>query len=142
MSGEEQPAKEPLQKLQLAGCVIENNVGKVLLLHRNAPGRQQWETPGGKIEPGEDSALTAKREVAEELGIEVDVHDEIGRHDFTEDGHDMGYVWYKARILSGTPTPVEDMHDRIDYFSWDELRDMKDLSPNTRNLVDLHFSLD
>lgn len=140
MSGEESLAKEPFQKLQLAGCVIESNAGKVLLLHRNAPGRQQWESPGGKIEPGENPTLTVKREAMEELGVVVDVQDEIGRHDFIEDGHNMGYVWYKARILSGTPTPVEDKHDRIDYFSWDELKKMEDLSPNTRNLVNFHFS--
>lgn len=142
MSGEDQPTKEPVRKLQLAGCVIENNEGKVLLLHRNAPERKQWETPGGKIDPGEDPTLTAKREVAEELGIEVDVQDEIGRHDFTEDGHNMGYVWYRARIISGVPSPVEDKHDSVSYFSWEELRGMEDLSPNTRNLVDFHFSQD
>jgi len=60
MSGEEQPAKEPLRKLQLAGCVIENNEGKILLLHRNTPERQQWETPGGKIEPNEEPVLQQK----------------------------------------------------------------------------------
>jgi len=140
MSGEKQSAKEPLQKIQLAGCVIEINEGKILLLHRNTPERQQWETPGGKIEPEEDPVLTAKREVAEELGIEVDVHDEIGRHDFTEDERGIGYVWYRARILSGIPSPVEDKHDKLGYFSWEELKDMEDLSPNARNLVDFHFS--
>lgn len=128
------------QKLQLAGCVIENEEGKILLLHRNTPERQQWETPGGKIEPDEDPLLTAKREVTEELGIEVDIAEEIGRKDFIEDNHQMGYIWYKAEIISGNPTPAEDKHDKLDYFSWDELRGRKDLSPNARNLVEFHFS--
>ena len=140
MSGEEQPAKEPLRKLQLAGCVIENNEGKILLLHRNTPERQQWETPGGKIEPNEDPVFAAKREVKEELGVEIDVLNEIGRQDFVEDKHQMGYVWYSAEIVSGAPSPTEDKHDRMNWFSWYELKSMQDLSPNARNLVDFHFS--
>ncbi len=127
-------------KIQLAGCVIENKQGKILLLHRNTSERQQWETPGGKIEPGENPTSTAKREVAEELGVEVNIVGEIGRKDFLEDGHEMGYVWYRAEIISGMPRTIEKKHDKIEYFTWDELSDMQDLSSNTKNLVIHHFS--
>lgn len=129
-------------KLQLAGCVIEDKNGKILLLHRNTPERKQWETPGGKIEKGEAPKSAAKREVAEELGIDVQILNEIGRKDFQEDGHDMVYIWFGAKIISGTPKPMEAKHDKVEYFSWEELKLMKDLSPNTKNLVDHHFSLE
>lgn len=33
--------------------------------------RQEWELPGGKIEPGEQPGPCVVREIAEELGIEV-----------------------------------------------------------------------
>lgn len=127
-------------KLQLAGCVIKDNEGKILLLHRNTPSRKQWETPGGKIEVDEESILAAQREVKEELGVEVDIINEIGREDFEEDGHQMGYVWYRAKIVSGKPRPVEEKHDKIGYFSWEEMRKMKDLSANTKNLVSFYFN--
>ena len=32
-----------------------------------------WELPGGKVEPGEDPAATAVREIAEELGCGIEV---------------------------------------------------------------------
>ena len=127
-------------KLQLAGCVIEDAHGKILLLHRNTPERKQWETPGGKIEEGENPMSAAKREVKEELGIEVEITDEIGRKDFKEDDYEMGYVWFKAKIISGKPEPIEEKHDKIQYFSWEELKLMNELSPNTKNLVEHHFS--
>jgi 8-oxo-dGTP diphosphatase len=129
-----------LTKLKLAGCVIENNKGEILLLHRDTPKRKQWELPGGKIEPGESANLAAKREIKEELGIEVEIQSEIGKGNFYEDEHDMEYIWYKAIILSGNPCPLEDKHDKISYFSWKELKNMEDLSLNTRNLVNFHFS--
>ena len=131
---------EQTNKIELAGCVIENDEGRILLLHRNTPERQQWETPGGKLEPGENPLEAARREVGEELGVEVDILGEIGKKDFSEDNHKMGYVWYNGKITSGEPAPIEDKHDKIGFFSWDELRDMKDLSPNTKNLVDFHFA--
>ncbi len=127
-------------KLQLAGCVIQNLEGKILLLHRNTPGRIQWETPGGKIEEGEDEKVAAIREVKEELGIEVEIEKEIGRKDFSEDGNEMGYVWFQAKIISGDPKPLEEKHDKVEYFSWDELKTIDDLSPNTKNLTNHHFS--
>lgn len=37
----------------LAGCVIQDQTGKILLMHRVTPERVQWETPGGMIDPGE-----------------------------------------------------------------------------------------
>lgn len=125
-------------KIQLAGCVIENPAGKILLIHRNTPKRTQWEIPGGKIEEGEDPIAAAIREAREELGIEVEIKEEIGRKDFTEGEHEMGYVWLKAEIVSGTPTPVEEMHDRVEYFSWEELEKMDDISSNTKNLLNHH----
>ncbi|WP_371825966.1 NUDIX domain-containing protein [Nonomuraea turcica] len=39
--------------------------------HRFAPDLWNWELPGGLVEDGEDSAVTAQREVLEEVGVAV-----------------------------------------------------------------------
>lgn len=61
---------------------------RVLLIRRGKPPREgQWSLPGGRQRLGEPVAATAKREVAEEAGIEievgglVDVVDSITRDD-------------------------------------------------------------
>ncbi len=59
--------------VQVAGCFCEW-AGKLLYLKRHAdkPYGQTWGLPAGKIEAGEDPRTAAVREVAEEVGIELD----------------------------------------------------------------------
>ena len=57
----------------VAAALIDDE-GRVLLQQRS-PGREMaglWEFPGGKIEPGERPETALARELAEELGIDVE----------------------------------------------------------------------
>lgn len=46
--------------------------GQVVLLENE---RDEWELPGGRLEAGEDPAPCLAREIAEELGVAVEVED-------------------------------------------------------------------
>jgi 8-oxo-dGTP diphosphatase len=126
-----------MAQLELAGCIVRNNDGEILLLHRNTPKRQQWEIPGGKLDPFEDAKKTAIREVREEAGIEVEILCELGSKSFVEDTHTMLYTWFLAEVIGGDPSIQEpSVHDKWRYFSLPELRDLDaELSPNARNFV-------
>ncbi len=52
------------------GVIIENLKGEILLQQRKDNGR--WGLPGGAMEIGEKFIDTAKREILEEVGIEID----------------------------------------------------------------------
>lgn len=124
-------------KIRLAGCIIKNSEGKILLVHRNTPKRNQWEIPGGKIDEGENPEQTARREILEELGIDVQIINKLGEKEFFEDGYVMDYIWLDAKIISCEPKLMEDGFDAFKYFSLDELKKMKDqLSPNARNFIE------
>lgn len=58
-----------LEKNRAAGVIV-NNV-KMLLIHRIRDGREYWVLPGGSIEEGETVEEALDREMAEELGIQV-----------------------------------------------------------------------
>ena len=59
--------------------------GPAVLLTRRAVRLQahagQWALPGGRVEPGESAEEAARRELAEEVGLEVSADAELGRLD-------------------------------------------------------------
>jgi 8-oxo-dGTP diphosphatase len=62
--------------IRVAAAVIEDGFGRILLARRPVGAHQGglWEFPGGKVEPGEAIGEALRREIAEELGIEVLAH--------------------------------------------------------------------
>lgn len=131
-----------MNKIILAGCVILDKEGKVLLIHRNTPKRIQWETPGGKIEEDEDPKRACEREAEEEIGVDIKIIKELGKKEFQEDTYTMDYIWYLSSVKSGEPQLREkDKYDDMKYFSWEELKNIYDqISPNAKNLVDAYYS--
>jgi len=121
---------------ELAGGVILNSRGELLLIHRATPRLTQWEIPGGKVEPGEASEQAAVREVYEETGVHTEIIDRLGDATFTDNGRDWRYTWWLARVTAGEPQPSEAIFDKLAYFSWSELTARTDLSPNVRNFLE------
>jgi 8-oxo-dGTP diphosphatase len=102
--------------VELAGCVITNDDNEVLLIHRNTPQLKQWEMPGGKVEANETPEQAARREVREELGVEVGNLALLGETKFAQ----YKYTWFRAEIIDGEPKILEPhMHDDIGYFALD-----------------------
>ncbi|MBU7026035.1 MAG: NUDIX hydrolase [Theionarchaea archaeon] len=58
--------------------VIIYNEGKVLIIKRAfEPSKNRWSIPGGAVELGEKVRDAAKREVYEELGLDVEIKDVV-----------------------------------------------------------------
>jgi 8-oxo-dGTP pyrophosphatase MutT (NUDIX family) len=51
--------------------VVSDPAGRVLLVRHTYGDRRRWELPGGWVRPDEDPVAAARREVREELGIDV-----------------------------------------------------------------------
>jgi 8-oxo-dGTP diphosphatase len=64
----------PRTLLQVVAAVLVRD-GHVLICQRSADGYHpgRWEFPGGKVEPGEGLEAALRRELREELDIEVNV---------------------------------------------------------------------
>jgi len=108
--------------MKLAGCIILDEKGRILLLHRNTAKRVQWEIPGGKIDEDEDTKTTAIRELKEELGVDVEIARLLSEKEFTEDGFTLHYSWFLAKVKSGEPKNAEpEIFDDLRYFSLEEM---------------------
>ncbi|NEP58811.1 MAG: 8-oxo-dGTP diphosphatase MutT [Symploca sp. SIO2G7] len=121
-------SKVPLLHKNIGVAVIQNGQGKFLIDRRPNQGLMAglWEFPGGKVEPGETVTECIKREIQEELGIEI----EVGRHlitiEHTYSQFQVTLVVHYCRHLKGVPQPLECQEIRwvslaeIDQFSFPE----------------------
>ena len=125
-----------MNTMHLAGCVILDNQGRILLLHRNKDGLQQWELPGGKVDSGEDGLTTAKREIKEELYVAVEIIQELGGADFVFEETICTYQWFLAKIRKGEPRIGEPQtFDDMRYIPLEEMESLT-LSANMKNLYE------
>ncbi len=121
--------------IKLAGCILLNDRHQIGLLHRNKNGITQWELPGGKIEQNEAAEAAAKRELKEELGIDVRIVKRVGEAEFESGDMSYHYTWFLANIQNGTPTICEpETFDQFQYFDFSELHALE-LSGNMQQLL-------
>lgn len=97
ISHEYQPSRPPQR---VVAAVLVDRAGNVLIAQR-PPGKWQagrWEFPGGKLEAGEGEEAAVRRELAEELGIRVDVAQRLTgcSHDYGDRQVEMG-LWLVLR---------------------------------------------
>ena len=99
-----------------ATAVLENKHGEALLVLRAFdPKKGFWDLPGGFLETEEKPEEGLRRELHEELGVEITDVSFLGIFaDRYGEGEKMEItfnVYYRARIASGDPTPASDIAD-------------------------------
>ncbi len=108
--------------------------GRVLIALRKAGKHmgRKWEFPGGKIHPGESPEECLRRELAEELDIEVRVGGLVGTARYSNGIVDLEILLYRAEYLSGSFTLHD--HEALAWVEPDELESY-DLADSDRELA-------
>jgi ADP-ribose pyrophosphatase YjhB (NUDIX family) len=105
-------------------CAIPvDDEGRVILLRRGFdPGRGLWTFPGGFVDLGESVEDAAHREIAEELGIDIELGALVGVYSRAEDR--VVLIVYRARAFGQprtTPEAVEVRAFAPSEIPWEEL---------------------
>jgi ADP-ribose pyrophosphatase YjhB (NUDIX family) len=112
------PSPEPSQIPRLAVSAAIFRDGRVLLVRRaRPPGKGLHSLPGGRVEFGETMAKALHREVAEEVGLRIEIVGPAGWREVipAEPGHGHFVVMaFAARWVGGEPV----LSDELDGFRW------------------------
>ena len=111
----------PLPHKTIGVGVIWNEQSQILIDRRRPEGLLGglWEFPGGKIEPGETVEECIKREIKEELGIEIEVGDRLITIDYAYSDFHVTLTVHHCRHLTGIPQPIES--DEVRWVTLDEI---------------------
>lgn len=114
--------------IRAAALIVRD--GKVLLIHRKKEGKEYWVFPGGGIEDNETAEEALKREVKEELNLDV-LEYKLAFYDKNEkDGFDHPY--FACIVSDNEPTIVGEEKDRnteensytLEWVSLSEINDL------------------
>ena len=114
-------SNSPIPHKIIGVAVIWNDEKQILIDRRLPQGAMGglWEFPGGKIEIGETIEECIKREIAEELGIEIAVGEHLITIDHTYSHLRVTLTVHHSQHLAGIPQAIE--CDEIRWVSLDEL---------------------
>jgi ADP-ribose pyrophosphatase YjhB (NUDIX family) len=121
-----------------AGAAIVKDGKALVTIRARDPEKGKFDVPGGFLGPFEHPIDGLKREVREELGIEIEttVEDCVSMvpHVYGEDGDTVLSLGFKARWVSGEPVPADDVAD-IRWLTDEELDDADFAWPHDRDLL-------
>jgi 8-oxo-dGTP diphosphatase len=106
----------------VAGLIYQGD--RVLVCQRKEGGSfpLKWEFPGGKVENREDDLATLRRELKEELGIEVQSAGEVFRHSHSYPDQIVDLIFFKIEIYRGSVS--NKVFERV---RWLNVKDLKEL---------------
>lgn len=98
----------------------------LILLARRKKGKSLegfWEFPGGKLEKKESEIIALKRELREELGIDIYDEERIGINLHDYDTFKIKLIAYRCKTKS-FPTKFND-HDKVEWVDKKDIADYK-----------------
>ncbi|OIV39115.1 hypothetical protein BIV57_02205 [Mangrovactinospora gilvigrisea] len=108
------------------------------LLHVRTRGRDAFYLPGGKIDPGESAELAVRREIREELGLELDPGSLRRLLVLTAPAHGRPGTEVHMTLFAGEPAAGSDEprpQREIEELCWVDPADPPECAPASRRVL-------
>ena len=96
--------------------------GESILIAKRRNGKSlagKWEFPGGKVENDETEKEALKRELLEELGMNLAIHSRLGTNIYDYGDFKINLVAYKCQFIAATFTLTD--HDKVAWVKKEDL---------------------
>lgn len=100
-------AQARAQAIEVAAAVILQHGRLLITLRRpDVPQGGRWEFPGGKRLPREGLATCLRRELREELGVEIEVGPKLATVEHVYPDSAVRLHFYRCQLRAGVPKPL------------------------------------
>jgi 8-oxo-dGTP diphosphatase len=114
------------KEIHVVAAVIIDDDGKILVTQRGKGMKFEgkWEFPGGKVHDGEEPKAALKREIQEELMLDIEVGEELLTWQYNYSFAQVNFTAFRARVTGGNLELVEHMAsiwakpEELESFDW------------------------
>ena len=85
----------------VAAIIIQDDKYFIAQRNRNKHMGLSWEFPGGKVEEGESFEIALKREIEEELNIEINIKNKLGEENYQDDKINVKLHYFICSYANG-----------------------------------------
>ena len=109
-----------MKTIHVVAAIITDASGRIFATQRGyGEWKDWWEFPGGKIEPGETPEEALRREIREELDIDITVGRLLATVEYDYPAFHLSMQCYLCTLPAGTPRLLE--HEDARWLTRDDL---------------------
>ena len=113
-----------MKTIEVVAAIIFDEQGRIFATQRGyGEGKDWWEFPGGKIEPGETPQQALKREIHEELDAEIEVGELLRTIDYDYPTFHLTLRCFKCKLSESHVTLLE--HEAARWLNPSELHSVQ-----------------
>lgn len=109
-----------MKTINVVAAIITDASGRIFATQRGyGEWKDWWEFPGGKVEQGEEPREALRREMQEELAVDIEAGKLVASVEYDYPDFHLSMLCFRCRVVAGRLTLLE--HEAARWLSQEEL---------------------